>query len=54
VRIRADLDAGATDFSFLGTDRNGDGQFTENPLGIATFGPHRGHDHILFWREVYQ
>lgn len=36
---------------WLQDDWDGDGAL-DNPQGLATFGVHRGHDRILYWREA--
>ncbi len=39
-------------YDWLKFDWNGDGNFTENPWAIATFGTYRGNDRIIYQREV--
>lgn len=50
------VDVDLTDFSWLRYDWNRDGDFADSALPAATyhFGSYRGHDRIIFWREVLQ
>lgn len=38
--------------SWLQFDWNGDGSLQDDPNATATFGQYRGHDRIIYWREV--
>ena len=38
--------------SWLQYDWNGDGSLQDHPGATATFGRYRGHDRIIYWREV--
>ncbi len=38
--------------TWLLNDENGDGVYSENPVGTASFGMFRGDDRFLYWRET--
>lgn len=46
--VRADL----ADFPWLQGDWDDDGNYDDLPTARATFGVYRGHDRIIYWREV--
>lgn len=50
------VDVDLTPYPWLRFDWNQDGSFTDTALPTATFtfGSYRGHDRIIFWREVLQ
>jgi MSHA biogenesis protein MshQ len=48
IDIGVDLSA----FPWLRFDWNGDGSLDDHPNVSATFGQYRGHDRIIYWREL--
>jgi MSHA biogenesis protein MshQ len=40
--------------SWLQTENDGDGSYTDNAKGKVTFGQYRGNDRMIYWREVVQ
>ncbi len=53
VDLGIDLSAGGLDLPFLQYDWNGDGSYSEDPSGRATFGIYRGSDARIDLRERY-
>ncbi|MCA6064264.1 DUF6701 domain-containing protein [Thalassolituus marinus] len=58
IIVAGSPDTGETSVSYrvpvwLQDDFNGDGSL-QDPAATATFGVYRGHDRIIYWREIYQ
>lgn len=47
-----DVDVDLSALLWLQYDWNGDGSLQDHPGATATFGQYRGHDRIIYWREV--
>jgi len=47
-----DIDVDLTNFPWLQFDWNQDGNLIDHPTIKASFGQYRGHDRIIYWREV--
>ncbi len=52
VELDLDLSTTAPPQTWLLNDEDGDGVFSENPSGTASFGMYRGDDRFLYWRET--
>ena len=47
-----DIDVDLTNYPWLQFDWNQDGSLIDHPTIKASFGQYRGHDRIIYWREV--
>jgi len=52
VEVTLDLALTSPAQPWLLNDEDGDGVFSENPVGTASFGMSRGDDRFLYWRET--